>query len=215
MRHLLDSLSILKQFRPADHVDIAGALNNIGNVYRELGELDKALENEQRALAMYKQVGLPSIHPDIADCIQHIAFIHHDREEYEIAQKLYEEALAIRQKCQLPTHPDIASNLNDLGYLLCDAEKIDEGFAYFEKAYNLRIANEAVSPIDLADSLNNMGVVNRHRGNPVTAIDFYSQALSKYEAILPIDHALIRKTRNNLQLAQELALSIESNPSTV
>ena len=208
-------MSILRQFHPADHVDIAGALNNVGNVYRELGELDKALENEQLALAMYKQVGLPYFHPDNADCIQNMAFVHHDKEEYEMAQKLYEEALAIRRKCQLPTHPDIASNLNDLGHLLCDVERIDEGFAYFEEAYNLRIENETVSPIDLADSLNNMGVVNRFRGNLTTAIDCYSRALAMYEATLPSDHDLIRRTRSNRQLAQGLALSMESDPDAV
>jgi tetratricopeptide (TPR) repeat protein len=206
---------ILKEFRPDDHIDIAGAYTNLGNVYRQLGEFEQSLEHHRLALAMYKRVGLPAVHPDMADCIQNLAFVHHDQGEFDVAQTLYQEALTIRRQCQLPTHPDIASNLNDIGYLLCDAERVDEGFGYFEQAYELRIANEGTSRIDLADSFNNMGIVNRHRGNLTSAIDFYTRALAIYEAALPASHDIISNTRKNLQLAQALDLSTKSNDEAI
>ncbi|UJR07439.1 hypothetical protein I4U23_011725 [Adineta vaga] len=215
LKYLLDSLFILKEVHPADHVDIAGGYNNLGNIFRELGEFERSLESHRLALAMYERVGLPTIHSDIADCIHNLAMVHHDQGEFEIAHTLYLEALDIRQKCQLSTHPDIPSTLNDIGYLLCDAERSDEGFEYFEKAYQLRIDNESTSRIDLADSYNNMGVVHRYRGNLDIAIDFYKRALSIYEAALPSEHDIISKTRDNLQLAEGLALSLNSNNDTI
>ena len=183
----------------------------MGSVYRELGDLDQSYKNHRLALDMYGQVGLPVAHPDIADCIHNLAHVLHDQENFTGAQKLYEEALAIRRKCQLPTHSDIATNLNDIGYLLCDAEQVNEGFKYFEEAYTLRIGNICTSRIDLADSFNNMGVVNRHRGDLLGAVDFYKQAIAIYEVALPADHPITTKVRNNLQLAQALELSMTSN----
>ncbi|CAF3016710.1 unnamed protein product [Rotaria sp. Silwood2] len=56
-----------------------------------------------------------------------------------------------------------------------------------------------------------MGIVNHHRGNQASTIDFYTRALTIYEAALPADHDIISKTRNNLQLAQGLALLMESD----
>ncbi|CAF3180100.1 unnamed protein product [Rotaria socialis] len=211
LHYLVDSLAILKEFHTADHIGIAGAYNNLGNVYRDLGEFETSLENHRLAHEMYKRVGLPAIHPDMADCIQNLAMAHHNLGEFDVARTLYEEALAIRRQCQLGTHPDIASNLNDIGYLLCDAGQTDEGFTYFEKAYELRIANQGTSRVDLADSFNNMGVVNRHRDNLASAIEFYIRALTIYEAALPPDHEIIANTRNNLELAKGLELSMKSN----
>ncbi|CAF1617917.1 unnamed protein product [Rotaria magnacalcarata] len=210
LSYLLDSLTFLKQFRPANHIDIAGAYNNLGNIYRELGELERSLENHRLAFEMYKQIGLPAIHPDIADCIHNLAMTHHNLSEFNVAQTLYEDALSIRRQCQLANHPDIATNLNDIGYLLCDAGRRDEGFAYFEQAYELRVANQGTSRIDMADSFNNMGVVNRYRGNLPMAIDFYTRALNIYEAALPADHENVTETRNNIELAKNAEQTTES-----
>jgi tetratricopeptide (TPR) repeat protein len=140
-----------------------------------------------------------------------MAIVCHDQEEYEKARTLYEKALSIRKQCQLPNHPDIASNVNDIGYLLCDQGQIEEGFLYFEQAYEIRKNNEGGDRMDLADSFNNMGVVNRHRGNLDLAIDFYTKALDIYDTILPVGHELRIKTRENLNLAQGLKLSVQSD----
>ncbi len=175
-------------------------------MYRDLGDLDQSLEHHRLSLAMYRRTNLPTVHPGIADCLHNMAIVHHDREEFEQARVLYEESLAIRKQCQIPTHPDIASNLNDIGYLLCDQEQTDEGFVYFEQAYNLRKANEGGDRMDLADSLNNMGVVNRHRGNLDLAIDFYTRALNIYKATLPADHELCIRTQGNIDIARALKL---------
>ena len=203
-------MAILEEFRSTDHIDVAGAYNNIGSVYRELGELELAHANHRIALEIYGRVDLPVAHPDVADCIHNLALVLHDREDFNGAKQLYEKALALRRQCQLPTHPDIATNLNDIGYVLCDDGQIEEGFKYFEEAYRLRIANPSASRVDLADSFNNMGIVNRHRGDLSTAIDFYERAIALYEAALPSDHPITGKVRNNLQLAQ-----VASKQSTV
>jgi hypothetical protein len=56
-----------------------------------------------------------------------------------------------------------------------------------------------------------MGVVNRHRGNLDLAIDFYRKSLDIYDGILPVGHELRVKTRENLNIAQALKLSLQLN----
>ena len=192
-------------------MDIAGAYNNLGRVYRDIGYLEDSLQHHRQALDIYRRNNLPTVHRDIADCIHNMAIVHHDQEEYEQARALYEESLSIRKQCQLPNHPDIASNINDIGYLLCDQEELEEGFIYFEQAYDMRQANEGGNRMDLADSLNNMGVVHRHRGNIDLAIESYTKALDIYKAVLPPDHELLVKTQGNLDIAQALKLSLQEN----
>jgi len=54
-----------------------------------------------------------------------------------------------------------------------------------------------------------MGVVNRHRGNFDLAIECYTKALNIDEATLPVGHENRIKTRENLEIALALKLSLQ------
>ncbi len=64
-----ESLAIYRavygRFEP--HSEVATSLNNLGNVYQELGELDKALEKHEKSVEMYRAIhGSNRPHHDIA-----------------------------------------------------------------------------------------------------------------------------------------------------
>ena len=54
------------------HPDIAASLNNIGMVYKNIGNTEKALDFYNQSLDMRRKVYSNEPHPDIADSLNNI-----------------------------------------------------------------------------------------------------------------------------------------------
>ena len=75
----------------------ATMLDNLGNVYRSLGLLDKARPLLEKGLAL-RQKHLGNRHEDTAASLHHLAWLFHDQGKFRKAEKLYRQALAIRDQ---------------------------------------------------------------------------------------------------------------------
>lgn len=71
---------------------LSRVVNNMGEVFRELGDYDKAMDYYQRALKISYDVNLQI---NIATLLQNIGEIYFLKEEYEIAVKYYKDAYEI------------------------------------------------------------------------------------------------------------------------
>ena len=89
---------------PARHRDLAGALNNLAQVYGDMGRDAEAEPLYKRALAiMEKAVGLNSA--DIAPELNNLAALYQRQLRYAEAEPLFKRALAIREKALPPIIP--------------------------------------------------------------------------------------------------------------
>ena len=70
----------------------ANALNNIGNVYRNQGKLEEALEFYQAALKIHQEIGHPL---EQANALRSIGNVYSDQGKLEEALVSYNQALPI------------------------------------------------------------------------------------------------------------------------
>src|SRR5690348_14851399 len=86
--------------------DLAGALNNLAQVYGGLGQDSVAEPIYKRALAiMEKAAGLDSI--DMAPELTNLAALYQRQARYAEAEPLFKRALALRERALPPGHPDV------------------------------------------------------------------------------------------------------------
>ena len=83
---------------PETHPDTATILANIGVVYSQLRDADKALHFQQRAFDI-RQISLPSAHLDMAQSNQNLAILYESRNDNQLALLYYKDALKIKLNC--------------------------------------------------------------------------------------------------------------------
>ena len=100
--------------------DLAGALNNLAQIYADQGHDDQAEPLYKRAIAlMEKGTGLDSV--EIAPVLNNLAALYQRQSRFAEAEPLFKRALAVREKALSREHPDVGQSLNNLATLLCQA----------------------------------------------------------------------------------------------
>jgi tetratricopeptide (TPR) repeat protein len=95
---------------------LAVELNNLAEVHRLMGQLDKAEALYIRAIALDEEAGRGD-DPGLATSLNNLALAYRTQGRLEEAEGLYLRALALLEKTLGPSHPDVARALNNLGVL--------------------------------------------------------------------------------------------------
>ena len=178
---------------------LATAYNNLGSAYGDLGDHEKALEYQLKALEICEQV-LPPTHPDLAHSYNNVGGVYGELGDREKALEYLLKALAIREQVLLPTHPDLAHSYNNVGMTyghMGDREKARE---YLLKALTIREQVLPPTHPDLAQSYNNVGGVYGDLGDREKALEYQLKALGIQEQSLPPDHPYNVFCRSNIAL---------------
>ena len=86
-------------WRIPNHPDIAASYNNLGNVYRDKGEYERAIEYYKQSLEiMLKAYHDSPNHPDIAASYNSLGVTYYVKQEYEEAIKYCNKAFVIAIK---------------------------------------------------------------------------------------------------------------------
>ena len=126
--------------------DTATALKNLAKLYKKQGKYDLAEPFYKRALAIYEKVFpedtgediiLAWFHdtpPSTATALTNLASLCQTQEKYDLAEPLYERALAIRQEVLGPDHADTATALNNLAEFYNTQGKYDLSESLLKRA---------------------------------------------------------------------------------
>lgn len=141
---------------------------------------DEAAERRLRAELLQAQA------PDgdelaAAAALYDLAILHRGRGEHAEADRLYRQALEIRERVQGPHHPDVAVVLNNLAAL--HAAQGDHATAQPMLDRALRIRESAFGDRDVrtAQSLNNLALLLAAAGDATAAEPLYRRALAVLE----------------------------------
>lgn len=178
----LRQIKLAEELYSTKHPDIAVSYNNIGWVYTEQCDYDKALEYYDKALAIYKK-NLGPKHPDIATSYNNIGVVYYEQNKYDKALKYYKKALAIREKVLGPEHPDTTESYGDIGVAYDNQGDYDKALEYLQKALTIREKVLGLEHPDTAESCDNIGVVYFHKGNYDKALEYYFKVLAIREKI--------------------------------
>jgi tetratricopeptide (TPR) repeat protein len=133
-----DGLNSLGERRDGIH-RMARSYNNLGVVYRKMGEWDRAIEMHRKSLAMYKRAGdargVIRTHNDLG-------LLYEDKREWTRAKENYEKALEMLQ--QVGDDRGIASTLTNLAIVHLEMGRDDQAKHSLGRAY--LICSELGSP---------------------------------------------------------------------
>ncbi|HPQ70876.1 MAG TPA: tetratricopeptide repeat protein [bacterium] len=145
-------------------------LGNLGLVYRHLGDLKKAAQYHEQALAIDREIG--DRQGEAAD-LGNLGLVYQNLGELEKAAQYHEQALAIHR--ELGVRQGEAQNLGNLGIVYANLGEFKKAAEHHEQA--LAIDREIGDRQGEAADLGNLGVVYQDLGELDKATQYHKQAL--------------------------------------
>jgi tetratricopeptide (TPR) repeat protein len=100
------SIKISQKILPPTHADLTATYNNIGLVYKNMGEYSKALSYYEKALEIREKT-LPANHPTLATSYNNIGWVYRAMADYSKALSYYKRALDVFERSLPANHPSI------------------------------------------------------------------------------------------------------------
>ncbi|WP_445302026.1 tetratricopeptide repeat protein [Microcoleus sp. K1-B6] len=167
----------LKLYREAgDRGGEAGTLNNIGRVYDDLGEKQKALEYLGQSLPLRRAVGDRS---GEATTLNNIGLVYSGLGEKQKALEYYSQSLPLSRATG--NRSGEATTLNNIGKVYDDLGEKQKALEYLGQS--LLLFRAVGNRRDEAAALNNIGSVYDDLGEKQKALEYYSQSLLLFRAV--------------------------------
>jgi CHAT domain-containing protein/tetratricopeptide (TPR) repeat protein len=182
----------LRKTRP-NSLDVATTLHNLGNVAADRGDLARAEQLYQQALAIYEKLAPNSL--DVARTLNNLGSVARNRGDLARAEELYQQALAIYEKLA-PNSLQMASTLNNLGNVAANRGDLARAEQLYQQALAI-FEHLAPNSLQVAGTLYNLGNVAANRGDLARAEQLCQQALAIYEKLAP-NSLQVAGTLNNL-----------------
>jgi len=117
---------------------------------------------------------------------------------YTVAESLWQQTLAVREKALGPEHPDVARSLNNLANLYWNQGKYAKAEPHYRRA--LAILEKSLGPdhLQVAINLNNLAALCATQGRYVEAEPLYKRSIAIKEKALGVDHPEVASSLNNL-----------------
>ena len=195
----LQAVSKLETTQP-NSTKLATACNNVGDTYGELGDHNKALEFQLKAMEIRKNV-LPENHPDLALSYNNMGSTYGELGDRDKALAFQLKSLEIRKNVLPENHPDLALSYNNVGLTYGDLGEHNKALEFQLKALKIR---KTVLPENhplLAQSYNNVGYTCGELGEHNKALEFQLKALKIRETVLPQNHPDLASSYNNVGCA--------------
>ncbi|NER99300.1 MAG: CHAT domain-containing protein, partial [Symploca sp. SIO1B1] len=148
----------------------ARTLTNIGKVYSNIGQPQKALKYFNQGLEILKQAGNPSRE---ARALTNIGEVYSNIGQPQKALKYFYQELPIQR--EVSDRRGEGVTLNKIGKIYNYLGQLKKALDYYNRA--LPIHHEVNNWMGEAETLNNLGEVYQVIGQPEKALDYYNQAL--------------------------------------
>lgn len=168
---------------------LAGALNNIGVLADEQGEITKALEFYQKSLKIQEEI---KDKKGIASSLNNIGLIYKNQGDIPKALGFYHKSLKIQE--EIIDKVGIATSLNNIGSIYENQGDIPKALEFFHKS--LKIHEEIMNKKGIAYSLINIGFIYQNQGDIPKALEYFYKSLKIQEEIM--DKSGIAYSLNNI-----------------
>jgi tetratricopeptide (TPR) repeat protein len=124
---------------------LATGYNNLAINYENLGDYQKDLEYNLKALAI-REKNLPPGHPDLAISYHNTGLVYSYLNEYQKSLEFGLKALAIWEKTLPADHPNLASSNASIGRAYRDAGDYKKGIEFGQKSVLIGEASDPKHP---------------------------------------------------------------------
>jgi serine phosphatase RsbU (regulator of sigma subunit)/Tfp pilus assembly protein PilF len=170
---------------------LAGALNNVGYLANQQGDISTALDYYHRSLKISEEI---KDKEGIAYSLNNIGYIYVNQGDIPKALEYYHRSLKIRE--EIKDKQGIAQSLNNIGYIYDNQGDLPKALDYYHRS--LKIREEIKDKKGIANTLTNIGYIYRYQGDHSKALDYYQRSLSIMEEIK--DKQGIASSLNNIGL---------------
>ncbi len=178
---------------PELEAELAGTL---GDVYREMGLWDEAIELLERAVELRRRL-YPESDPRLAVALNDLASGLYYRQRYAEAEALLRESLELRRRFGAEP-PQLARALNNLASALKQQGELDAAGELYEEALAIREAALGGTDPSVAASLYSLGSLRQDQGDPAAAEPLLRRSLEIYLAALGEDHTRVASVLSTL-----------------
>lgn len=155
---------------------MAPIYNNIGLIYRSMGDGSKALEYFQKDLAIQEERGNKE---DIANAYNNIGNVYDDQSNIEKALEYYRKGLALQES--LNDELGMATTNNNIGNIYLHQDDYKKALSYYEKSLALR--QKLKDRRGAAIALANIGMVYQMLFQPREAAAYMWKSIDILESI--------------------------------
>mgnify|MGYP002359253748 FL=1 len=155
---------------------LAGALNNIGFLSRNQGDIPKALDYYHRSLKIEEEIKNKE---GIAISLSNIGVIYNYQGDIPKALDYFHKSLNIQE--EIKDKLGIATSLNFIGLIYNNQGNIPKALQHFHRS--LKIQEEIKDKQGFANSLNNIGNIYNNQGDIPNALEYFQMSLKIQEEI--------------------------------
>lgn len=169
------------------NIELGVTANCLANLYRDLGEHEKALALYQTALQL-----MGKDNPYLASVLMDLGECYRQQGDYEKANACFQESMRLQKQLygEDSKSPEVAALLMYLGKLNTDLAKHDEAQACLERALEMqrRVMGHEDKKGDvvhgeIANTLQALGDLLRAKGEPERAQEYLEQAISMRKSV--------------------------------
>ncbi|MBC7862858.1 MAG: tetratricopeptide repeat protein [Bacteroidia bacterium] len=156
---------------------LASALNNMGYLLQQKGDIKKAIEYFGRGLKLDEEVGYKQ---GIATTLNNLGIIYSNQGDIAKALEYYGKSLKIRENIRMPNgqlgdKAGIANSLNNLGFIYEKQRDTAKALEFYNKS--LKMLEELGDKHGVASALNNIGFLYDKKRDIATALEYYHKSL--------------------------------------
>lgn len=180
-----------------DDPQYALILNNLAEIYRSMGEYEKAEPLYIQSLDIYEK-GPGKNTPEYAASLNNLALLYHNRKEYSKAEPVYYQTLEITKEMLGEKHPDYAQTLSSLASLYRETCLYEKAELLFQQALDLKEEVLGKYHPEYAVSLNSMAILFQQTGKYEKARSLLLQAKDIRKKVLGEAHPGYANSLDNL-----------------
>ncbi len=159
-----------------------------GAILRRLGRLDEARTSYERALELFRAHAGP-IEQTIA--LNSLAVLARDQGRTDDAERLYREAISLREAADPRPNPQTATMLANLGSLLVSKGQLDEAEPFLQRSVAMHIALFPEGHFSVGIPMSRLARLKSAQGLHGEAIATNEAALKIFRDHLPAQHPII------------------------
>lgn len=175
--------------------DIAESLHNLGILFWEKGQYERAEEYLRKALAMNQELyGEDAVRENIANTMSALAIVLKELSKFEEAEPLYRQALAVDRQIHGERHESAADNLNNMGNFMESRGEFKEAEKHYTESLELYRNLYGTDHPDVAGTLTNLGRLKERLGDLETSVNYHQKALDIRRSIFDNSHPVIAES---------------------
>jgi tetratricopeptide (TPR) repeat protein len=169
------------------------------------------LPHAQVSAGLIKQEHM--IFPEAARLLDEAGYYLFEQGQYQEAEPLLMQAVAIREQTLGSEHLDMATSLNHLAELYREQAKYEQAEPLYLRALAIQESHLELAPHDLATILNNLGLLYNSQAKYAQSKQFCQRALDLRMNILGPEHPDTATSLNNLaELYQDEGQFVRARP---